>query len=58
MPPPVATAASADGGTYRLGVATQRFWGTPERVIAKLGVPLLAANGRQAEHVPATLPPA
>jgi type VII secretion protein EccE len=42
--------------TVRLGVPAQQFWLTPERVIAKLGVPLLPATGRQAEGVLATLP--
>src|SRR5262245_47953336 len=42
--------------TVRLGVPTQQFWLTPERVIAKLGVRLLPANGRQADSVLATLP--
>lgn len=42
--------------TVRLGVAGQKFWLTPERVAAKLGVRLLPANGRQAASVLSTLP--
>jgi type VII secretion protein EccE len=43
--------------TVRLAVAnSQRFWLTPRRAAAKLGIRLLAANGRQADGVLATLP--
>jgi len=42
--------------TVRLGVSSQQFWLTPERVAAKLGVRLLPADGRQAQSTLATLP--
>jgi type VII secretion protein EccE len=42
--------------TVRLGVSSQQFWLTPERVAAKLGVRLLPAAGRQARSTLATLP--
>ncbi|HEX6351956.1 type VII secretion protein EccE [Actinophytocola sp.] len=43
--------------TVRLAVASnQRFWLTPRKAAAKVGIRLLAADGRQAEGVLATLP--
>lgn len=40
----------------RIGVSREEFWLSPEKVTARLGVPLKAANGRHGEHVLATLP--
>jgi hypothetical protein len=53
---PIPNGRSQVMATVRLGVSSQSFWLTPQRVATKLGVRLLPANGRQAESTLATLP--
>jgi type VII secretion protein EccE len=42
--------------TARVGVPKRQFWLTPHQASAKLGIRLLATDGRHAHHVRATLP--